>query len=147
MANRATKHELEARIDQTELLLLKGFTNRSVQKALVKQYGVSNRTAIRYVSAAYKRWRENALEEDGRSVGERRVQHERMIMQSLSAAYRDGRVDLQLKAINQLIQLHGTAAQSSKVEVTGKNGGAITLKDMPSNEMARLISDAGLQPK
>ena len=59
---RSTKEQMESRIDQAELLLLQGLTNRQAQKVLAQKYDVSKRTATRYIAAAFKRWRENALE-------------------------------------------------------------------------------------
>ena len=76
---RSTKEQMESRIDQAELLLLQGLTNRQAQKVLAQKYDTSKRTATRYISAAFKRWRDNALEEDGRTTSERRKEHERML--------------------------------------------------------------------
>ncbi len=146
MSKRSTKEQFEARIDQAELLILQGLSSRQVQKALMQKYDVSRRTSIRYVSQAYKRWRENALEEDGRSTSERRKEHERMLNLIQANAAKEGRLDLQLKAVGMLMQLYGTSV-NPRMEITGKNGNPISVKEMSSTEIARLVSDAGLQRK
>lgn len=142
---RSTKEQMESRIDQAELLLLQGLTNRQAQKVLAQKYDTSKRTATRYISAAFKRWRDNALEEDGRTTSERRKEHERMLKLITANAARDGRLDLQLKAVGMLMQLYGTSV-NSRLEVTGKGGGAINVKEMSKHDIARLVSDAGLKP-
>lgn len=142
---RSTKEQMEARIDQAELLLLQGLSHRQSQKVLMQKYDVSRRTSIRYISAAYSRWRQNALEEDGRTTSERRKEHERMLKLITANAAKEGRLDLQLKAVGMLMQLYGTSV-NTKLEVTGKNGGPLTLKEMTKNDIARLVSDAGLKP-
>ena len=88
---RSTKEQMEARIDQAELLLLQGLSHRQSQKVLMQKYDVSRRTAIRYISSAYTRWRQNALEEDGRTTSERRKEHERMLKLITANAAKDGR--------------------------------------------------------
>ena len=60
-------------------------------------------------------------------------------------AAKEGRLDLQLKAVGMLMQLYGTSV-NSKLEVTGKNGGPLAVKEMSKNDIARLVSDAGLKP-
>lgn len=60
-------------------------------------------------------------------------------------AAKEGRLDLQLKAVLALMQLYGTSV-NTRLEVTGKNGGAISVKEMSKNDIARLVSDAGLKP-
>ena len=142
---RSTKEQMEARIDQAELLLLQGLSHRQSQKVLMQKYDVSRRTAIRYISSAYTRWRQNALEEDGRTTSERRKEHERMLKLITANAAKEGRLDLQLKAVGMLMQLYGTSV-NTKLEVTGKNGGPVTVKEMTKNDIARLVSDAGLKP-
>ena len=142
---RSTKEQMEARIDQAELLLLQGLSHRQSQKVLMQKYDVSRRTSIRYIAAAYSRWRQNALEEDGRTTSERRKEHERMLKLITANAAKEGRLDLQLKAVGMLMQLYGTSV-NTKLEVTGKNGGPLTLKEMTKNDIARLVSDAGLKP-
>ena len=142
---RSTKEQMEARIDQAELLLLQGLSHRQSQKVLMQKYDVSRRTSIRYISAAYSRWRQNALEEDGRTTSERRKEHERMLKLITANAAKEGRLDLQLKAVGMLMQLYGTSV-NTKLEVTGKNGGPLTVKEMTKNAIARLVSDAGLKP-
>ncbi len=142
---RSTKEQMEARIDQAELLLLQGLSHRQSQKVLMQKYDVSRRTSIRYISAAYSRWRQNALEEDGRTTSERRKEHERMLKLITANAAKEGRLDLQLKAVGMLMQLYGTSV-NTKLEVTGKNGGPLTVKEMTKNDIARLVSDAGLKP-
>ena len=146
MSVRSTKAQFEARIDQTELILLQGLSHRQAQKVIMQKYDVSRRTATRYVAEAYKRWRENALEEDGRTVGERRKEHERMLKLISASAVKEGRLDIQLKSVLALMNLYGTAV-NPRMEITGKNGKAIDIKDMPNTEIARLVSDAGLQRK
>jgi len=142
---RSTKEQMEARIDQAELLLLQGLSHRQSQKVLMQKYDVSRRTAIRYISSAYTRWRQNALEEDGRTTSERRKEHERMLKLITANAAKEGRLDLQLKAVGMLMQLYGTSV-NTKLELTGKNGGPVTVKEMTKNDIARLVSDAGLKP-
>ena len=142
---RSTKEQMESRIDQAELLLLQGLSHRQSQKVLMQKYQVSRRTSIRYISAAYSRWRQNALEEDGRTTSERRKEHERMLKLITANAAKEGRLDLQLKAVGMLMQLYGTSV-NSKLEVTGKGGGPLTVKEMTKNDIARLVSDAGLKP-
>ena len=142
---RSTKEQMESRVDQAELLLLQGLTNRQAQKVLAQKYDVSKRTATRYISAAFKRWRENALEEDGRTTSERRKEHERMLKLITANAAKEGRLDLQLKAVGMLMQLYGTSV-NTRLELTGKGGGAINGKEMSKNDIARLVSDAGLKP-
>ena len=142
---RSTKEQMESRIDQSELLLLQGLSHRQAQKVLMQKYQVSRRTSIRYISAAYSRWRQNALEEDGRTTSERRKEHERMLKLITANAAKEGRLDLQLKAVGMLMQLYGTSV-NSKLEVTGKGGGPLTVKEMTKNDIARLVSDAGLKP-
>lgn len=142
---RSTKEQMESRIDQAELLLLQGLTNRQAQKVLAQKYDVSKRTATRYIAAAFKRWRENALEEDGRTTSERRKEHERMLKLITANAAKEGRLDLQLKAVGMLMQLYGTSV-NTRLELTGKGGGAINVKEMSKNDIARLVSDAGLKP-
>ena len=142
---RSTKEQMESRIDQAELLLLQGLTNRQAQKVLAQKYDVSKRTATRYIAAAFKRWRENALEEDGRTTSERRKEHERMLKLITATAAKEGRLDLQLKAVGMLMQLYGTSV-NTRLELTGKGGGAINVKEMSKNDIARLVSDAGLKP-
>ena len=133
---RSTKEQMEARIDQAELLLLQGLSHRQSQKVLMQKYDVSRRTSIRYISAAYSRWRQNALEEDGRTTSERRKEHERMLKLITANAAKEGRLDLQLKAVGMLMQLYGTSV-NTKLEVTGKNGGPLTVKEMTKNDIAR----------
>ena len=123
---RSTKEQMESRIDQAELLLLQGLTNRQAQKVLAQKYDVSKRTATRYIAAAFKRWRENALEEDGRTTSERRKEHERMLKLITANAAIEGRLDLQLKAVGMLMQLYGTSV-NTRLELTGKGGGAINV--------------------
>ena len=142
---RSTKEQMESRVDQAELLLLQGLTNRQAQKVLAQKYDVSKRTATRYISAAFKRWRENALEEDGRTTSERRKEHERMLKLITANAAKEGRLDLQLKAVGMLMQLYGTSV-NTRLQLTGKGGGAINVKEMSKNDIARLVSDAGLKP-
>jgi transposase len=142
---RSTKEQMESRVDQAELLLLQGLTNRQAQKVLAQKYDVSKRTATRYIAAAFKRWRENALEEDGRTTSERRKEHERMLKLITANAAKEGRLDLQLKAVGMLMQLYGTSV-NTRLELTGKGGGAINVKEMSKNDIARLVSDAGLKP-
>ena len=60
-------------------------------------------------------------------------------------AAKEGRLDLQLKAVGMRMQLYGTSV-NSKLEVTGKGGGPLTVKEMTKNDIARLVSDAGLKP-
>ena len=129
---RSTKEQMESRIDQAELLLLQGLTNRQAQKVLAQKYDVSKRTATRYIAAAFKRWRENALEEDGRTTSERRKEHERMLKLITANAAKEGRLDLQLKAVGMLMQLYGTSV-NTRLELTGKGGGAINVKEMSKN--------------
>ncbi len=143
--SRSTKEQMESRVDQAELLILQGLSNRQAQKVLAQKYDVSKRTATRYISAAYTRWRQSALEEDGRTVSERRKEHERMLKLITANAAKEGRLDLQLKAVGMLMQLYGTSV-NSKLEVTGKNGGPLAVKEMSKNDIARLVSDAGLKP-
>lgn len=142
---RSTKEQMESRVDQAELLLLQGLTNRQAQKVLAQKFDVSKRTATRYIAAAFKRWRENALEEDGRTTSERRKEHERMLKLITANAAKEGRLDLQLKAVGMLMQLYGTSV-NTRLELTGKGGGAINVKEMSKNDIARLVSDAGLKP-
>ena len=123
---RSTKEQMESRIDQAELLLLQGLTNRQAQKVLAQKYDVSKRTATRYIAAAFKRWRENALEEVGRTTSERRKEHERMLKLITANAAIEGRLDLQLKAVGMLMQLYGTSV-NTRLELTGKGGGAINV--------------------
>ena len=76
---------------------------------------------------------------------ERRKEHERMLKLITANAAKEGRLDLQLKAVGMLMQLYGTSV-NSKLEVTGKNGGPLAVKEMSKNDIARLVSDAGLKP-
>lgn len=146
MGKRSTKEQFEARIDQAELLILQGLSNRQTQKAIMQKYDVSRRTSMRYIAEAYKRWRHSALEEDGRTVEERRKEHERMLKLITATAAKEGRIDIQLKAVGMLMQLYGTSV-NPRMEITGKGGAAIGIKEMSSSEIARLVSDAGLQRK
>lgn len=149
-ANRGNKTpapELERRIDQAEIVLLQGLSRRQAQKLLSERYNVSRRTATRYVTAAYKRWRESAQMEDGRTTDERRVEHEKMIKLIAASAVREGRLDLQLRAVEMLINLHGTKA-GSKVELTGKAGGPLQVQNLSDHELQTLLKDAGVkQPR
>ena len=142
-AKRASRPDLEGRIDQAESLLIQGLSDRQAHKVLKDRYEVSTRTAQRYVSAVYKRWQAAAKELDGRTIDERRVEHERMIRLALANAIKDKRIDLQLRAIESLIKLHGTG--SARVELTGKDGGPVTYQDLTDLELRRLVSDAGLE--
>ena len=142
---RPTDEEREARIDQAELLTLQGLSRREVQKILRDKYDVSLRTATRYVSAAFARWRESALEEDGRTVSERRKEHERMIRLISAKAARDGNLNLQLKSVDMLMRLYGTSA-SNRVEVTGANGGPVDMRSVSTKDLLRLVEDAGIEP-
>ena len=134
--------EVEARIDQAELMLLQGLSRREVQKIIRQKYNVSLRQATRYVSEAFERWRASALEEDGRSVAERRKQHERMISLALAKASRQGNLNLQLKAIDMMMRLYGTVA-SNRVEVTGANGGPVDMRSVSTKDLMRLVEDIG----
>ena len=133
--------EVQYRIDVAEQLLLQGLTHRQAEKVLRDQFSVHRRSASRYVAAAYTRWREAADQEDGRSIQERRKEHEWMIRRTLSRAAKENRLDLQLKAVDMLMRLYGTA-QSTKVEVTGKDGGPMMYAKMSEDELKRLLVDA-----
>ena len=133
--------EVQYRIDVAEQLLLQGLTHRQAEKVLRDQFSVHRRTASRYVAAAYTRWREAATEEDSRSVQERRKEHEWMIRRTLAKAAKENRLDLQLKAVGMLMRLYGTE-QSTKVEVTGKDGGPMMYAKMSEEELKRLLVDA-----
>lgn len=145
--DRTPAPEVERRIDQAEIVLLQGLSRRQAQRLLAERYDVSGRTATRYVAAAYKRWRESAQVEDGRTIDERRVEHEKMIKLIAASAVREGRLDLQLRAVEMLINLHGTKA-GSKVELTGKAGGPLQVSNLSDHELQNLLKDAGVkQPK
>lgn len=141
--NKPSGEELEQRIDNAELYLLQGLSRREVQKLLKQKYDVHTRTAVRYVTEAFSRWRQSALEEDGRSVSERRKEHERMIKLITAKAAKDGNLALQLKAVDMLMRLYGTSA-SNKVEVTGANGGPVDVRSMATKDLIRLVEDAGI---
>ena len=141
--NKTPAPEVERRIDQAEIVLLQGLSRRQTQKLLCERYGVSRRTATRYVTAAYTRWRESAQKEDGRTTDERRVEHEKMIKLIAANAVKEGRLDLQLRAVEMLIQLYGTKA-GSKVELTGKAGGPLQVQNLSDYELNNLLKDAGV---
>lgn len=143
--DKTPKAEVERRVDQAESLLLQGLSDRQVQKLLVSAHDVHPRTASRYVSGAYERWRDAAREEDGRTVEERRKEHEGMIRHILATAGKEGRIDLQLRGVEMLVRLYGTAA-SSRVELTGKDGGPLAYQNLSRDELASLVADAKLEP-
>ena len=64
-----------------------------------------------------------------------------MIRRTLAKAAKENRLDLQLKAVGMLMRLYGTE-QSTKVEVTGKDGGPMMYAKMSEEELKRLLVDA-----
>lgn len=63
MSARASKLELETRLDKVEELLLTGFSNRKVEALLSQEYGVTARQARRYIEQAQLRWKEQSTRE------------------------------------------------------------------------------------
>lgn len=145
-STRAGGQEYMMRVDKAQEMLLLGATNRQVENHLIGRFDVSRRQARRYVDKVYERWRESAQEEDGRTIEEKRQQHEEMIRMILVGAAKRENLSLQLKAVEMLMKLSGTH-QPHKVEVTGKDGGPIDLKAMSDEELKRLIAEAGVVSK
>lgn len=146
LATRSGGQEYMMRVDKAQEMLLLGLTNRQVENHLIGRFDVSRRQARRYVDKVYERWRESASEEDGRSIEEKRQQHEEMIRIILVGAAKKENLMLQLKAVEMLMKLNGTN-QPNKLEVTGKDGGPIDFKSMSDEDLKRLISEAGVGSK
>ena len=140
---RATGAELDLRYDKAQELLTLGLTDRQAEKRLVSTYGISRRTAMRYTAKVYERWREVGEQADGQTMAEKRAKHEDMIRLIILAAARRENLNLQLRAIEMLMKLHGTN-QPNKLELTGANGGPIDMRSIPDDELKRLISEAGI---
>lgn len=131
------------RVDKAQEMLLLGATNRQVENHLIGRFDVSRRQARRYVEKVYERWRASAQDEDGRTIEEKRQQHEEMIRMILVGAAKRENLSLQLKAVEMLMKLSGTN-QPSRLELTGKDGGPIDLKAMSDEDLKRLIAEAGV---
>lgn len=140
---RAGGQEYMMRIDKAQEMLLLGATNRQAENHLIHRFDVSRRQARRYVEKVYERWREAAVDEDGRTIEEKRQQHEEMIRMILVGAAKRENLSLQLKAVEMLMKLSGTH-QPNRLEVTGKGGGPIDLKAMSNEELKRLVAEAGV---
>ena len=65
---RSTKEQMESRIDQAELLLLQGLTNRQAQKVLAQKYDVSKRTATRYIAPKIRKYCDCFISHDAKTT-------------------------------------------------------------------------------
>ena len=140
---RARGAELELRIDKAQELLILGATDRMVEKSLMDRFNISRRTAARYIEKVYLRWKDAAKSEDGRSVAEKRQQHEEMIKAVLLRAAQRENLPLQLRGIELLMRLTGTN-EASRIELSGANGGPINLSSLSDEDLKRLASEAGV---
>ena len=140
---RAKGAELELRIDAAEEILLVGATDRKAEKSLMTRFGVSRRTASRYVAKVYERWAERARQSDERTVEQKRQQHEEMIKGVMLRAAQRENLPLQLRSVELLMKLTGTN-EVSRIELSGSGGGPINFSHLSDEELKRLVSEANV---
>lgn len=140
--NRTSNSALGDRIDDTERLLVNGVHRRKTMRLIMDKYEVSKRTASRYVKAAFERFRADALENDGKSTSELRAEHAAALQDLRLKAMKAGNLRVQLRCLQTMISLYGTADNTSKVELSGPGGGAIQHETMSDAELRQVAREA-----
>lgn len=123
------------RIDHAERLYLAGRTPRSIQRTLVKAYGVEPRTARRYLAAAKSRITKRGSSAPNPDAGRARAE------EMLLTAARFAREQQDPKALalcaQRLAELDG-ALGPKRIEHSGPNGGPIPVADARARVLALL---------
>ena len=140
--NRTSDAEYKRRIDETEKLIVSGVHRRTVIRLAKDRFGVSRRTAARYVAAAFNRFREDAELESKKTTADRRAEHEATLRSILTRGVQEGNLRVQLQVVQTLMALHGTESRSSRVELSGPDGGRLRYEKMSDAELLQLAGEA-----
>lgn len=121
------------RIDHAERLYLAGRAPRSIQRALVKAYGVEPRTARRYLALAKTRITKRGSSTPNPDAG--RARAEEMLLEAAKLARAKGDPKALALCAQRLAELDG-ALGPKRIEVSGPNKGPIPIYDARARILA-----------
>lgn len=141
-SKRISSEELDERHDYVEKLLLACTPSRTAATRAKERYGVSIRTAQRYVKAVHDKWNEEASKEEQKDVSDRRHEQRKRLRQYITHMWSERNYRLVLRAEELLAKLDGNLA-ARQVDVNHKSTQMVeAAREMSDEELRRILAEA-----
>jgi len=138
---RSTNAQMDERLDYVEKLLLACTPPRTVARRAKEKFGVSSRTASRWIKTITDKWAAAAAEEDTRDVGDRRHEQRMRIRQYIVTMWGERNYRLVLRAEELLAKLDGNL-MPRQVDVNHTSAQVDAAKEMTDEELQKILREA-----